>query len=1067
MATFRSEFELLPHIIDHYARFKPNLMYAEYPRSPNTVDDGYFPVTYHSFANAVNGIAWWINKTLGQGDGQVLAYLGPNDIRYPALVLGAVKAGYCMFLTSPRNSTAAHKSLLNELNCSKMLVASSKFPSLEALLLATPLETFEIPTVDDLLNEEYPHFDYRGTYNRNLKDRLVIVHTSGSTGMPKPVTWTLDTANTNMRMDALKAPDGFKSHVSRTRGKRQFLTLPPFHAAGLASMIVINVYLEITIVIPPAGVVTGPLMVEAMKQTQVDIALLVPSIVTEISRSSDILEFCSQNLEFIAYCGGDLPQSVGDAVASKMKLLNQYGATEIGFLNTIFPTKDTNEQGRVSKDWKYLHFHPLQGTEMRRVTDNEYELFLVRTPSSEAHQTPFTIFPERSEYATNDLFARHPDEKKVDLWRPVGRADDVIVLLNGEKTNPVSMEQHIAASNSDISGVLVAGAQQFQTCILLELADNKLAPLQRASAIENIWPVIEQANKLCPSHARISRTHILFTVPGKPMLRTAKGTISRAATTALYENEINALYADADKFETSLCIAAVGSSTKLDRKQVCDFILQELISIMETSSTRIEGADSFFDLGFDSLQAMALTRAIKNGLGLSFVTPGFVYSHSSLVSLVDALMGLEKEVTMPKELTSEVQLRERESVLKEYLDQLEYPTNEKSQTFSHTVLLTGSTGHLGTQILNTLLKHPSVVHVHCLNRRANSREIQEQKIDYYNLEVSLDSSRSTFWEIDLSRRNFGLDSESLDHLRRQTTLVIHNAWNKNFNLPLSVFRQDLTGVVNLIDFTSSTVKPASLFFISSISSVMGHKSASLLTPETLVRTTSPAPTGYANSKYIAEHLIGESVAQKSVRASIARVGQVSGAVRAPGLWDKNEWFPSLITSALKIGALPSSIGPALGRIDWMPIDILAEVLVDLALESHGGADNGTLQVWHPQNLHVKTWEDIRSLVAETLSKFSGGEMELLGLSQWIARVRSDLDTFGGLGPTSDDVDLRDYLEKNPTAKLLDFWEDIATSMEEIPGILDTARTSHCSRKLHEVDGIKPEWIEKWIREWLQ
>jgi hypothetical protein len=37
-----------------------------------------------------------LTKALGPGHGEILAYLGPNDLRYPALVLGAVKAGYCV-----------------------------------------------------------------------------------------------------------------------------------------------------------------------------------------------------------------------------------------------------------------------------------------------------------------------------------------------------------------------------------------------------------------------------------------------------------------------------------------------------------------------------------------------------------------------------------------------------------------------------------------------------------------------------------------------------------------------------------------------------------------------------------------------------------------------------------------------------------------------------------------------------------------------------------------------------------------------------------------------------------
>lgn len=112
MAKFHPENELLPHIIDHYARVKPDAPYTEYPKSSMSYEDGYLPITYRAFANAINGVAWWLTATFGPGQGEVLAYIGPNDIRYPALVMGAVKAGYCMFLTSPRNSAAAHESLL-------------------------------------------------------------------------------------------------------------------------------------------------------------------------------------------------------------------------------------------------------------------------------------------------------------------------------------------------------------------------------------------------------------------------------------------------------------------------------------------------------------------------------------------------------------------------------------------------------------------------------------------------------------------------------------------------------------------------------------------------------------------------------------------------------------------------------------------------------------------------------------------------------------------------------------------------------------------------------------------
>jgi acyl-CoA synthetase (AMP-forming)/AMP-acid ligase II len=93
--------ELVPDIVDHLAKVSPDAPYAMYPNSPTTYDDGYLTVTYKDFANAINGFAWWLNETLGPSENfDVVAYVGPNDIRYAALLLGAVKAGYVVRLIS-------------------------------------------------------------------------------------------------------------------------------------------------------------------------------------------------------------------------------------------------------------------------------------------------------------------------------------------------------------------------------------------------------------------------------------------------------------------------------------------------------------------------------------------------------------------------------------------------------------------------------------------------------------------------------------------------------------------------------------------------------------------------------------------------------------------------------------------------------------------------------------------------------------------------------------------------------------------------------------------------------
>lgn len=87
--------QLLPHTVDHLTTIIPTKTYAEYPLSSTSYEDGYWTLTFGDFANAINGLAWWLHEKLGPRDkAQTLAYIGPNDFRYPALVLAANKAGY-------------------------------------------------------------------------------------------------------------------------------------------------------------------------------------------------------------------------------------------------------------------------------------------------------------------------------------------------------------------------------------------------------------------------------------------------------------------------------------------------------------------------------------------------------------------------------------------------------------------------------------------------------------------------------------------------------------------------------------------------------------------------------------------------------------------------------------------------------------------------------------------------------------------------------------------------------------------------------------------------------------
>ncbi|KAL4874683.1 acetyl-CoA synthetase-like protein [Aspergillus karnatakaensis] len=1089
----------LPTFIDHLAHSKPNAIYAEYPRSPTSYSHGFVQVTFRDYANVINGLAWWLIRTLGPGNGtEILPYIGLNDLRYPGLIVAAVKAGYTVFCTSPRNSPAAHASLFQVVGSKRMLVTAPRPPFVIAIVENNGVNAYEVPSMEELLERTYPHFEFGRSIDELARETFVVLHTSGSTGIPKTIFWIHDYMQKHMAMLLLDPPEGGENRCSWTREKRMFVALPPFHAGGVAILITCALALEFTSILPTSvGLPTAEGLVDAMKQTPINAAFVPPSLLKDLSQAPELLNYCSKHLNFIFYGGGDLPQAVGDIIAPRIRLVNQYGASEQGFPTQIhYPDHD------LVTDWSYVKFHPSLGVEYRAVTETEYELVWVRTAERDSHTPVFSLrmFPEATEYYTKDLWIRHPDPKRTDLWRYSSRTDDVIVSLNGEKTNPVSMEQHVGSSSANVTGVLVAGAQRFQAALLVELIKPPLSENDRAAAVEKIWPSVEEANAQCFAHARVQKSHILFTNPDKPMLRAGKGTIQRTGTLASYAEELNALYVSAEATARVHGEYPAGPGDVDDLGVIAGYIRQALITV---TGWKIElgETDNLFHLGLDSLQAMTAVRVLAQGLDVPQVAVSIIYQHPSISELTRAILRChngQKSI----DTAAEIDLQERDTLLRHLKDRIHVPqvqpnlsnaTLNSPTTERHTVLLTGSTGTLGTYLLSTLLQTPSIRHIHCLNRSPSDIVLatQQEKSKLYSLTTPLPSPRVSFWHSDLSTPDLGLAPATLAKLRSETTLIIHNAWPVNFNLSLQSFQPSLQGVVNLINFALAASKFPRLFFISSISSVASAHSDSIVLPnpipETMLQIPTAAATGYANSKYIAEHLLSHAALIQSQSGNshssfaIARVGQIAGAVHAPGLWPRSEWFPSLVLSSAYLGVLPEDLAAeGTERVDWVPVDALAGVLVELALSRHSYShdemerererENGrkdTVEVYHPLNLSPVSWESIRSILADVLSKSANGESKnreiaIVPLRDWIQLVREDLEN------TDDGCELEIKLKRNPAAKLLDFFAGLAADAEKgsvSRSVFDTRLTAVQSGKLRAVSGIQGEWVRKWVGEW--
>lgn len=87
----------------------------------------------------------------------------------------------------------------------------------------------------------------------------------------------------------------------------------------------------------------------------------------------------------------------------------------------------------------------------------------------------------------------------------------------------------------------------------------------------------------------------------------------------------------------------------------------------------------------------------------------------------------------------------------------------------HVVLLTGSTGHLGSHLLHSLLGDSRVARIYALNRSSASGSALERQVTAFTKQgfslALLSSPKLLMVEADISEHNCGLVNEMYDQVR--------------------------------------------------------------------------------------------------------------------------------------------------------------------------------------------------------------------------------------------------------------------------------------------------------------
>ncbi|KAJ7625844.1 acetyl-CoA synthetase-like protein, partial [Roridomyces roridus] len=1026
-------------------------------------------ITRFEFARAAHRVAHLLRPQRRGPDRQTLGIIAMADsVVYQTVVAGCIKAGIVPFPISHRNSREAILHLLNATNTRRLLMTKASLSPLEDTM----------PYVEEMpvLGQIYPHFGRETPQDEfipypdslvqtSVDDVAIYLHSSGNTGLPKLIPMTH-----KVLIQCLRIPLILCSSLRRqkpTCNCENFLRatlsahvpLPSFHVLGITVQLLFPIVTGGTVCIfPPASTGTeylAPILPTAdntiahARHSQATGLLAAPTMIAEWSTLKESVAYL-KTLEIVTFGGAPLAEQIGDElVAQGVNLVLSYGGTEFG------PVDVLKRRGNVdASDWSWIQIS--QGVRVRWVSqgDETFECqFLVIIPGlidflSTIPETPHLAvenLPDTRGYATKDLFRRHPTN--CDL---VGRLDDVVIMANGEKTVPGPMED-IILSSPFIRGAVMFGRERNQVGVLVEPhGEYQLDPSDReqlASFRNLIWPAMEVANKNAPSFAKIYHEMILVTLLGKPMVRAAKGTVIRKATIGLYEQEIEALYATIENSgDTADELPPPTTWTPEDLEPW----LKAHASLISNREICV-GDDLFVQHGFDSLSATFLRHRIVGALRRSEdvevraaamrVGHNIVYAFPSIRELARAVGRLVQGGETVAILNRGEHKAAIEAMVDKYSPGFETPIPQavtRRSVEGVIVLLTGTTGALGSHILAMLLESADVARVYAFNRRGSSPASKRQTAAFIDCGLEMDllsSDKLVYLEGDTAESDLGLPTDVLTELRETLTILIHNAWMLDFNKPLSSFESHVKGTRNLIDLARSSAASVRFLFTSSIASAQGWAPARGLFPEELQLDAGVAVgDGYGESKYIAERILATS----GLEATSFRIGQICGSIKS-GAWSTTDWVPAIVKSSLAIGTVPSDPSSV---VAWLPPEAVANVIVDTALSKERPVPFA-LNVVHPRPV---PWDFVMSCVADFT------KLPLTPFAEWMQKLR-DRES----GATVED------LEDIPALKLLGFLNTPMTGEGDVG--FDTTKAQELSRSIRVLAPLEGDDVRRWMKYW--
>jgi thioester reductase-like protein len=488
---------------------------------------------------------------------------------------------------------------------------------------------------------------------------------------------------------------------------------------------------------------------------------------------------------------------------------------------------------------------------------------------------------------------------------------------------------------------------------------------------------------------------IAYWVPSGPPGAVSQGDLKSHLMTQLPDYMVPTAFLETERFELNrngkidrtkllspgiaLVMAKKGEQvaprTETERRLVA--IWQDLLRI---GSVGVQ--DSFFELGGNSILTVRMLALVKQAFGAE-INVASLFSRPTIAAIAARI-----DRSGPAEVVGEDNLA---LALQDAQEDL--PVTAGTQPVPgrdpQGLLLTGVTGFLGFHLLEKLLSLTNA-RIYCLVRGLDDDAVTARFVDtlrFYGHPELAGHPRIVLVRGDLGKPDLGLEPRLLQEFDERVDHIMHCGAFVHHMFDYRTVRDENVGsVVELLKIAAQG-RPKVFHFISTLS-VASRRDHEGRIVEVEIGDRPISTNGYVMSKWAAERILQHHT-QKGLRVNIFRPGNITGhsltGVCAP---EKNHAL-LLVKGCLQMGCAPDWKRP----IEMTPVDLLAEAIVRLSLDSPGGG------VFNMNNPVQMDWADYMAV----LGTF-GLACDLVSFDVWRQRLE-------GIGETNALYPLREIYLK--------------------------------------------------------